>query len=102
MNIERSYNIRDEAGRIICPDFECLIDCELEWDNGVPVVRVDDVLARDWRSPFNKPEYISLLIDPDPAFSLILERIIERAENDESILEDLIDEDCESRSWAAA
>lgn len=102
MIIDRSYDIRHENGAIIIPDFDCQIEACLEWDGSEPSFYVDDVRIRDWRSPFNKPEYISLLIDPDPAFSLILERIIERAENDESILEDLIDEDCESRSWAAA
>lgn len=94
MKIERSYDIRDEAGRIICPDFECLIDCELEWDNGVPVVRVDDVLARDWRTPFDAPEYFSLYFDGKHPISNLLGNIVaEFASNDPGVLDGLLEQE---------
>lgn len=95
MIIDRCYNIVSEDERLALPDFDCQIDCGLEWDHGIPVVRVDDVLAPDWKSPLERPEYFSLFSEPDALFRQLGTHVAALAEADEDLLEILIETEME-------
>lgn len=90
MNIERCYDIRHENGAVLIPDFECKVDACLEWENGEPVVVIDDILVRDWNS---KNSFTSLIFERDPLFNTLAARLEEIIDADESILELLMEAD---------
>jgi len=96
MLINRSYSIRHENGLIIIPDFECVIEASLDWEYGEPVATIDDLLVTSW----DGKQRISLMYDIDPAFTGLVHRLIEMIEDDESILDDLVDDYGDPRAAA--
>lgn len=90
MAYEASYDIRSEDGAIIIPDLDCRIVASLDWDNGEPIVSVDDILVRDWRG---NDAYVSILPSTDPLCQWVAHRIIEQAEDDADLIVDLMDGD---------
>jgi hypothetical protein len=82
----RCYSIRHEDGALILPDIDCEIDADLEWDNGEPVVSITDVRAYD----HDGKGFVSIMHEKDAAFQALACRLAGIAENDESIIEELL------------
>lgn len=93
MFFERSYNLATDEGAQILVDLECRIEATLDWLGGEPIVSIDDVQIFDYRSTWQKPEYVSLLHSKDAMFQSLGARIAGMAEDDASILDALMDGD---------
>ena len=64
-------------------DFECDLETGLEWDNGEPILIIDDVLV----------EGHSLLRSEDSLMQSLAYRIADAAENDDALLDEVLDID---------
>jgi hypothetical protein len=67
-------------------DFECIVDCELEWEFGSPTLIVNDVFESDGK--------VSLFHSTDDKFwKEFALRIMAEAEDDERLLAKAVEQD---------
>ena len=64
-------------------DLECEVDCDLDWQNGEPVVSINAVIM----------DGVSLFASDEPLHKLLAHRIADKAEDDERVMERLIEGD---------